>query len=652
MRYLFLVVTCICMTFTVAQNNAVDFISAEANITFQPDSALVYGTVKYQFKVLKPVDSIRIDAKNMEILSFYDAHHELEMTYDNKQIAYKLDAGSEAIQEINIHYKTTPKKALYFLKRNNDWNIWTQGQGQYTSNWLPSFDDVNEKVIFNLSVNFDKDYTVLANGALAEKTETDTTMTWHYKMQQPMSSYLVALAISKYSKTKIASASKIPIELYHYTDDSLKAEPTYRYSKQIFDVLEKEIGVPYPWQNYKQVPVHDFLYGGMENTGLTIFSDNFYVDDIGYNDKNYVNINAHELAHHWFGNLVTAKSGEHHWLQEGFATYFALIAERDIFGEDYFYFKLFESAQDLNQQDIAGNGTSLLNPKSSSLTFYQRGAWVLHMLRQKVGDTVFKTSVKNYLNTYKFSSAATDNFIDELEGLYGQALTEFVKTWILQRQFPFDEAMNWLKDNSSYIQEYLIADCEVKTSKCEDYLKYGISDDAKVKVIAQAPELVTADTFKSSLKVRQAISKYVTRIPPNLKTQYESLLKDKSYVTIENAMYNLWLNFQYDGAKYLAKTKHIKGSNDKSLRLLWLVLHLNTPEYQTSKKRQTLEELIDYTDAKYNSETRLKAFHYLNLIKECKTTCKANLENAKSHHNWRMRKYAKNLSKELEQNQE
>ncbi len=86
----------------------------------------------------------------------------------------------------------------------------------------------------------------------------------------------------------------------------------------MFDFLEDEIGFPYPWQNYKQVPVHDFFYAGMENTSLTIFSDAFVVDSIGFNDRNYINVNAHELAHQWFGDLVTAKSGEHHWLQEGF----------------------------------------------------------------------------------------------------------------------------------------------------------------------------------------------------------------------------------------------------------------------------------------------------------------------------------------------
>lgn len=637
------------------QTKVVDFLDLRATITLVPDSSLVKGSASYFFKILKPVDSVFIDARNISVCqSLTDlANDDLAFSNDGSKIWIKNDFKKDSTYVFNLQYTATPKKALYFLKRKGQWNIWTQGQGKYTSHWLPSFDDVNEKIIFDLTFVFEDDYTILSNGKKVSKGlgTNLNPQSVRYKMEQPMSSYLVALAVGKYDKITETSASGIPLEYYYYPEDSLKVEPTYRFSKRMFDFLEEEIGFTYPWQNYKQVPVHDFLYAGMENTSLTIFSDAFVVDSIGFNDKNYVNVNAHELAHQWFGDLVTAKSGEHHWLQEGFATYYALLAERDIFGDNHFYFKLFESAVDLGRQDLSGNGTSLLNPDSSSLTFYQRGAWVLHALRSAVGDKVFKQAVKSYLEKFQFKTVETSDFIKEVERFYGKSLSGFVNFWIKQKDFPVDSAIDLLKKQSTYVNEYLMVDCQAKSSKCAEYLKYYVSDEAKVKIISQAPELVTADTFKNSLKVRQAISKYVTKIPEALKADYESLLDDQSYLTIESALYNLWTAFPEERSKYLFKTRNIHGFSDKNVRLLWIILNLNTPFYGADNKQELYAELVSYTNPEYNADLRINAFQYLDLIKSCNDVCKANLEEAKIHHNWRLVKFAKQLSEKLEKKQ-
>ena len=633
------------------QTNNVDFIKCEALISFKPDSSVVYGEGKYTFKALKDVDSVFLDAKKFKfnmLLPYYQKNNEFRYFYNGDKIWMIGDFQKDKLYDFYFEYETVPKKALYFVKRNGGQQIWTQGQGKYTSNWLPSLDDTNDKVEFDLFITYNKDFEVIANGKIVDKVYHDSAYTWHYDMQKPMSSYLVALAIGKFDNKTKTSKRGVPLEYYYYPEDSLKVESTYRYSKQMFDFLEEEIGFPYPWQNYKQIPVHDFLYAGMENTSCTIFSDAFVVDDIGFNDKNYVNVNAHELAHQWFGNLVTATSGEHHWLQEGFATYYALLAEQEVFGEEYFFFKLYESVVDLGRQDLAGNGTSLLNPKSSSLTFYQRGAWVLHALRTLVGDELYKKAVRNYLEKYQFGNVETSDFISEVERFYGKSLKTFINVWIKQKEFPADAALELLKSQSTFINEYLMIDCQAKTSKCPEYLKYYASDEAKVKVISQRPELVTSDTFKHGLKVRQAISQYVSQVPKVLKEDYETLLDDKSYITIENALYNLWSSFPEDRAKYLSKTRNIIGFNDKNVRLLWIVLNLNTPFYDADNKQSLYEELVSYTDQRFNADLRMNAFQYLDLMKACNDKCKSNLDSAKSHHNWRMVKFAKSLQEKLQ----
>ncbi|MEM1001308.1 MAG: M1 family peptidase, partial [Bacteroidota bacterium] len=151
----------------------------------------------------------------------------------------------------------------------------------------------------------------------------------------------------------------------------------------------------------------------------------------------------------------------------------------------------------------------------------------------------------------------------------------------------------------------------------------------------------------NSWEVRQAISQYLTKIPTNLKSDFESLLDDPSYLTIESALYNLWVNFPAERSKYLSKTRDIIGFSDKNVRLLWLVLHLNTPEYQSNKKADVYKELLSYTSPENGADLRMNAFQYLDLLKACNDTCKSNLEEAKTHHNWRMVKFAKQQLNQL-----
>jgi aminopeptidase N len=643
----------ICSIAFSQQTDFVDFKTISATLTFEPEISVVKGVVDIDFIILEPTDSIFIDAKKMQIISIYNNNQNIDFEYHENKIIYRNNFKVGERYSLKIAYESKPTKALYFI----DWNeegthpeyrpqIWTQGQGKYTSNWLPSIDDMNEKIVFNLTVSFKEGYEVIANGNLEAKQVNSDMTTWIYKMKQPMSSYLVALAIGKYNLFTETSKSGIPLHFYYYPQDSLKVEATYRYSKQLFDVLEKEIGIGYPWQNYKQIPVKDFLYSGMENTSCTIFSDAFVVDDIEFNDNNYINVNAHELAHQWFGDLVTETSGTHHWLQEGFATYYALLAEKAVFGEDYYYEQLYNYSQELINQDLAGQSTALLNPNSSSITFYKKGAWVLHLLREKIGDKAFKDAVRNYLTKYQFKNVETKNFIAEAEKSSGQDLDKFVKLWLEDKTLHIEKIEESL-NKSDFYREFQKVDCEVNNSKCKDWLKAPVSDAAKIKMINQQPSLITKETFINPLKVRQAIAFTLQTIPVGLKIDFESLLQDSSYLTKEAALYKLWVNFPDDRIEYLDKTKHLTGDNTKNIRMLWLILALNTADYKNENKAIWYKELVDYTSSVYPFYVRQSAFVYLRDLNAVNDVVLANLKEASKHHNWRFKSFATQLLETL-----
>lgn len=673
MKQLFIIViTFLCFSVEGQQTDYVDFVKAKAEVAFDNSGAnRVLGLITYEFVVLETVDSIFINANNFESIEYRLDGTIIDSLYDGKHLIIKHDFKAKTKHTLDIAWITKPSKALYFIDAEEDnAQIWSQGQGKYTSNWLPSIDDMNDKIEFDLSITYANGYEVLANGKLINKDIGESTTVWHYDMQKPMSSYLVALAIGKYNKKELTSKSGIPIKLYYYPEDSSKVEPTYRYTKQLFDFLEEEIGVPYPWQNYKQVPVKDFLYSGMENTSLTIFSDDFMIDKTSFVDKNYVNVNAHELAHQWFGNLVTETEGKHHWLQEGFATYYALLAERAVFGDDYYYWRLYEYAQELLEQEGAEQATALLDPKASSTTFYKKGAWALHMLHLKVGEAAFKKAVKNYLETYAFKNVQTEDFIAEVEKASGQDLTPFVLQWLTSAVLPEKEMRLALEKNE--MTSFLLAMEE------SPYLSYRIDDNegiipsslvhklpdgyypvqsAVVTELMQKPEypmyasLVTEAFQSKELKVRQVIAQNLSEIPSELKTDYESLLEDKSYVTVETALYNLWSNFPESRKKYLDQTKDVIGFNAKNVRTLWLVLALNTQDYNEDKKREYYDELVAYTSPFYGFQLRENAFKYLEAIHAFNDVALKHLVAATTHHNWRFKSFAKELLERLSEDE-
>jgi aminopeptidase N len=271
------------------------------------------------------------------------------------------------------------------------------------------------------------------------------------------------------------------------------------------------------------------------------------------------------------------------------------------------------------------------------------------MLREQVGDKAFKTAVKNYLQKHQFKNVETDDFINEVEKASGQDLDEFVKVWLESDTFQYEKALVSLK-KSKFIVEYLSTDCEVHNSKCSTYLSSNISDEAKIKVISQNPKLVNIEAFNNSLKVRQAIAEYVTEIPSELKADYEALLDDASYITIEKALFSLWLNFPQERNKYLSKRKVLQGFNDKNVRILWLTLALITEDFEPENKNMYFEELTDYTDPIYGFEIRQNAFLYLQEIKACKEVCAENLKQAAGHHSWQFSKFAKSLLEVIDSN--
>jgi aminopeptidase N len=406
--------------------------------------------------------------------------------------------------------------------------------------------------------------------------------------------------------------------------------------------------------------VEDFLYAGMENTSCTIFAQDFVVDEIGFNDRNYVNVNAHELAHQWFGDLVTAKSGKHHWLQEGFATYYALLAEREVFGDDYFYHQLYRSS--LQLKNAAKTDTiPVMHEKASSLSFYQKGAWALHVIREAIGHKLFQKAVKSYLKKYRFKNVETDEFLSEIKKVAPKFDTEeFKKVWLEDYHFQTEEANILLKKNA-FMRTLFETQQLRKKSLTENREKFAalLQSNAfypvKTEIVYQLKDVVFEDKVAflvlalqtNDIKVRQTVAEFTTEIPLEFKSQYESLLDDASYETKEIAFMNLWKNFPESRSDYLAKAKDWIGGNDKSLRILFLTFSILSNENQSDEKTIFYNELVDYTSAKYESSVRQNAILNMLSINDKDITVLKSLVNATTHHKWQFSKFGRDKIRQL-----
>ena len=644
------------------QYKKVDFIQCNAFLTPNQFEKSISGTIQYEFNVLNNIDTVKIDAKSMSFTNVLINGKSVQFKNSDKTLDL-FEGFKKGMNTVSFEYSAKPKQTLYFIGEGDYLQIWTQGQGKYTSHWLPSFDDVNEKVIFNLSVNFRNDFEVLSNGILNDKTHNSkgNIITWKYQMQKPMPSYLVMLAIGKFIKQTDITKTGTQLEYYLDRNDADKFEPTYRYSKQMFDFLENEIGVKYPWGIYRQVPVRDFLYAGMENTTSTIFAQDFVVDEIGFNDKNYVNVNAHELAHQWFGDFITAKESKHHWLQEGFATYYALLAEKEIFGDDYFNYELFQMAEQLK---LAAKSDTIpvLNEKASSLTFYKKGAWALHYLRSQIGECKFQKAVKRYLKKYAFKNVDTDDFLAEIKKVSKFDTDKFKKEWLEDYDFRWNDAISILNKSEFIIDLQKVKELEVlpfddKEDQFLTLMKKNSYYPVQQEILLQTSvvdfehkkELVDLAFNNNNLKVRQALAQSFIKIPSEYKKQFETLLNDESYLTKEIALFRLWSNFPDERNRYINLFQNENGLN-YNLKIAHLTLQLVSQQVGLDEKQNAIQELEQLTKSPYESGVRQNALETLINFKLISNSVLTSLIDASMHHKWRFVSYAKNELRKITTN--
>lgn len=427
----------------------VDMKRMALDLNISPSAGTLEGNVSYDFAPRRQrTDSIFLHAVDIDIqevkidgtLCRYKSTPQGLTIYPAK-VNYQI----KSQHTLFIQYKCKPKKGIYFIGFNDSTGrsrrqMWTQGQGIDNRHWIPGWDSPTDKLTTDITVRIDENWELLSNGKRRDngKKVKQNGKDWYqfsYTMKNPHSFYLIMLGAGKYKVHSHKSKGGVAIHDWYYPDMPERREPTYRYTARIMDFLEKETGVKYPWDEYSQIPVQEFLYGAMENTTATVFGDFFYVDNRTFPDRNYVGVNAHEMTHQWFGDYVSAKSYRDQWLQESFATYYAKLAERDIWGKDYYDWNRRAEQNAAINADNA-NLLPLTNTAAGTARIYQKGSFVLDMLRYVAGDEDYRRVITHYLQKNAYGNVTTFDLYNAFHDVLGMNLDWFFDQWVHRGGMP------------------------------------------------------------------------------------------------------------------------------------------------------------------------------------------------------------------------
>ena len=396
-----------------------------------------------EIAAVQKTDVIELDAAELDVKS---------VTLSNKKLSFKsigdkltiklgrsLDEGSRA--KIAITYTARPRKGFYFVAPDKHYpdkrpEAWTQGETTEARHWFPCIDHPQVKFSSEITIVVPAGFTAISNGKLLK---VDKGKKWKYfwREDNPHPSYLASVVIGKYVEINEGS-------LYHYVpaEYAHDAKRTFDRTAEMIEFFEDYLGTKYPFAKYSQVCVQDFVYGGMENSSCTTLTQDTLHDKKAHADFSSDYLVSHELAHQWFGDLVTCRDWQHVWLNEGFATYCEALYWEKSRGADEFLYYVMQTADDYFEEA----GSRYMRPivtkvyKHPDELFdrhtYEKGSCVLHMLRHIVGDSYFRRALKTYLQRFANANAETEDLRRVLELETGRSLQEFFDQWLYRAGHP------------------------------------------------------------------------------------------------------------------------------------------------------------------------------------------------------------------------
>lgn len=406
------------------------------------DQSSIACRQELEISAVRDTKTIELDAAELEIKSVF-SEKELEFRSIDDKLQIKLPAmlKEEERTKIAISYTARPRKGLYFVRPDKHYpdkrvEVWTQGETVEAKHWFPCLDHPQVKFSSEITVIVPAGFTAISNGQLVE-TEKKDKWKYHWLESNPHPAYLTSVVIGRFAEINEGN-------LFYYVPEDRKDDAARSFGKtaEMVRFFEDYFGVKYPYDKYSQVTVQDFVYGGMENASCTTLTLDTLHDSKAHLDFTSDYLVSHELAHQWFGDLVTCRDWQHLWLNEGFATYCESLYWEASKGADEFYYYVMQTADDYLEEAAGRYIRPIVTKvyKHPDDLFdrhtYEKAGCVLHMLRHHVGDRLFRRAVKTYLQRFANGTAETDDLRRVFELETGSSLQQFFDQWIYRPGHP------------------------------------------------------------------------------------------------------------------------------------------------------------------------------------------------------------------------
>ena len=436
-----------------------DLIHTKLNAKFDYSKSQLNGNVWISLKPhFYPTDSLLLDAKGMDIKQVAivksGKNSPLKYQYNGMELNIHLDKTytSKESYTIYIDYNAKPNelevqgsaaisdaKGLYFInpkgeEKNKPTQIWTQGETEATSVWIPTIDKTNQKSTQEFNLTVPAKYVTLSNGLLKKQTKnSDGTRTDNWVMNQPHAPYLFFVGVGDYAVVKDSYKGK---EVSYYVEKEYEkvARKIFGNTPEMMKFFSEKLGIEYPWAKYSQIVGRDYVSGAMENTTATLHQESAQQDARELTDGNsWKGTIAHELFHQWFGDYVTAESWSNLTVNESFADYSQLLWEEYKHGADA---AAWETYNGMRTYFGGNNGSKDLvrfyyadKEDMFDGVSYAKGGRILHMLRKYVGDDAFFKSLNKYLTDNKFGNGSAHKLRLSFEAVTGKDLNWYFNQW-------------------------------------------------------------------------------------------------------------------------------------------------------------------------------------------------------------------------------